>query len=87
MPDNYSAAPANEAIACIATGKTLEDVKRNIVEAIKFHIESMLEDGDPVPAEYLGQWEPDFRLSMRAIGASEGEGGGVGMGTCSDGAL
>lgn len=66
VPDNFGAAPANEVVACVATGKTLEQVEANIVEAIKFHIEGMLEDGDSVPEEFQGQWEPEFRLSTRA---------------------
>lgn len=66
MPDNFGASPANESVACVATGKTLEDVERNIVEALKFHLDGMLKDGDPVPLEFQGQWEPVFRLSTRA---------------------
>jgi predicted RNase H-like HicB family nuclease len=32
-----------------ATGKTLEEVKKLISEGIEFHLESLLEHGDPVP--------------------------------------
>lgn len=34
---------------CVATGDTLEEVKQMIQEAIKFHIEGMLEGGEPIP--------------------------------------
>ncbi len=34
---------------CISTGKTIEETKRNIQEAIEFHLEGMREDGLPVP--------------------------------------
>jgi predicted RNase H-like HicB family nuclease len=34
---------------CVSTGKTLEEVKRNIVEAIEMHIESLREHGESVP--------------------------------------
>ena len=34
---------------CVSTGKTLRDVRRNIREAIRFHIDGMRADGDPVP--------------------------------------
>lgn len=34
---------------CIATGATLEEVEREIREAIEFHIEGLREDGTPVP--------------------------------------
>ena len=31
------------------TGNTIVDVGRNIKEAIEFHIEGLIEDGQPVP--------------------------------------
>lgn len=34
---------------CIATGATLEEVEREIREAIEFHIEGLREDGTPIP--------------------------------------
>ncbi len=34
---------------CITGGDTLEDVRAMAVEALTFHIEGMLEDGDPIP--------------------------------------
>ena len=67
VPNNFGAAPMNEDIACIATGDTLEEVKENIVEALRFHIEGLSEDGEPIPQELLGNWEPEFCLTTRAI--------------------
>lgn len=34
---------------CVTTGKTVEEVERNIREAIELHLEGMLEDGDAIP--------------------------------------
>jgi predicted RNase H-like HicB family nuclease len=34
---------------CISTGQTIEETKRNIQEAIEFHLEGMREDGLPIP--------------------------------------
>ena len=34
---------------CIATGKTRKQVERLIREAIEFHIEGLIENGEPVP--------------------------------------
>ncbi len=34
---------------CVTTGKTVEEVERNIREAIELHLEGMLEDGEPIP--------------------------------------
>ena len=66
VPRNFGAAPANENIACVATGSTLAEVESNIVEALKFHLEGMKEDGETIPAEFLGEWEPEFHLTTRA---------------------
>ena len=63
---NFGAAIADERIACVATGKTLDEVKRNIVEGLKFHIEGMLMNGETVPPEYLKDWTPAFHLTTRA---------------------
>jgi predicted RNase H-like HicB family nuclease len=35
---------------CVATGATIEEVEREIQEAIEFHIEGLRADGLPVPA-------------------------------------
>jgi predicted RNase H-like HicB family nuclease len=50
---------------CVATGATVEDVEREISEAIAFHPEGMREDGLPIPdptskVEYieLAAWLP-----------------------------
>jgi predicted RNase H-like HicB family nuclease len=34
---------------CITTGKTVEEIARNIREAIELHLEGMAEDGVPIP--------------------------------------
>jgi len=36
---------------CVSQGKTKEEALRNIREAIEVYIESLLEDGIPVPTE------------------------------------
>ncbi len=47
---------------CIATGKSVEDVEREIREAIKFHIDGMREDGITIP-------EPSSRVEYVHVGA------------------
>lgn len=54
---NYSAY-VPDLPGCIATGKTLEEVKKNMREAISIHFEGMIEDNEPIPtssslAEYV----------------------------------
>ena len=62
-PHNYSAY-APDLLGCIATGKTLEEVKSNMSEAIRFHLQGMLEDHEAIPAaqslaEYVDVPLPD----------------------------
>ncbi len=46
---NYSAY-SPDLPGCIATGKTREEVTRNMQEAIELHIHGMVEDKLPIPA-------------------------------------
>jgi predicted RNase H-like HicB family nuclease len=46
---NYSAY-VPDLPGCVATGGTIEQVEREIREAIQFHIAGLKEDGIPVPA-------------------------------------
>ena len=46
---NYSAY-APDLPGCVATGKTLEEVKANMQGAIAMHLEGMMEDHEPIPA-------------------------------------
>jgi predicted RNase H-like HicB family nuclease len=45
---NYSAY-VPDLPGCVATGTTVDEVEKEIREAIQFHIEGMREDGEPVP--------------------------------------
>lgn len=66
VPNNFAAAPVNEDIACVATGATLDEIRTNIVDALKFHVEGLMEDGNPIPEELQGEWIPEFELTTRA---------------------
>ena len=46
--ENFSAY-APDLPGCVATGRTVEEVTREMREAIQFHLDSMREDGEPVP--------------------------------------
>jgi predicted RNase H-like HicB family nuclease len=45
---NYSAY-VPDLPGCIATGRTLEEVETGIREAIRFHIDGLKEDRQPIP--------------------------------------
>ncbi len=47
-PNNLSAY-VPDLPGCITTGKTLEEIERNIREAIELHLEGLREDGEPIP--------------------------------------
>ncbi len=54
---NYSAY-SPDLPGCAATGKTREQVSRNMYQAIEMHIHGLLEDKEPIPrsrsfAEYI----------------------------------
>lgn len=46
---NYSAY-VPDLPGCVATGASVEEVEREIREAIEFHLEGMREDGASIPA-------------------------------------
>jgi predicted RNase H-like HicB family nuclease len=48
--ENNWAAYVPDLPGCITTGKTLEETKANIREAIHGHLQTMREYGDPIPA-------------------------------------
>jgi predicted RNase H-like HicB family nuclease len=47
-PDNLSAY-VPDLPGCVTTGKTVEEIERNIREAIALHLEGLREDGVPIP--------------------------------------
>lgn len=47
-PNNY-AAYAPDVLGCISTGDTRDEMLAMMREALEFHIETMLEDGEPLP--------------------------------------
>lgn len=47
---------------CVATGDSIEEVEREIREAIKFHIEGLREDGLPVPSPQSRAHYVDIKL-------------------------
>lgn len=49
--ENYSAY-VPDLPGCVATGRSIEEIKINIQEAIRLHLEGMVEDGEPIPTSY-----------------------------------
>lgn len=59
--NNYSAY-VPDLPGCVATGNTVEEVEREIQEAIEFHIEGLRADGLPIP-------EPSSRVEYVDVAA------------------
>jgi len=49
MTENNYSAYLEKLPGCVSTGKTFEELKNNIAEAVAFHIEGMQEDGEVIP--------------------------------------
>ncbi len=64
---NFAAAPLSPETACVSTGRTLEEVKRNMEEALQFHLDGMREDGLAIPDALTPPWEFEWRLTTRAL--------------------
>ncbi|MFB2936693.1 type II toxin-antitoxin system HicB family antitoxin [Aerosakkonemataceae cyanobacterium BLCC-F154] len=47
---------------CISTGKTLEETEDNIKEAIELYIDTLREDGQPIP-------EPSLKAKAISVAA------------------
>jgi predicted RNase H-like HicB family nuclease len=47
---------------CVAVGDTVEEIEREIHEAIEFHLEGMRADGQPIP-------EPSSRVEYVEVAA------------------
>ena len=47
-PSNYSAW-SPDVLGCVAVGDTLEEVEREMREALAFHLEGLQDDGLPLP--------------------------------------
>lgn len=56
---NYSAY-SPDVLGCVTTGKTREEVERRMREALEFHLEGILEDGDSIPEPHTSLNDPDI---------------------------
>ena len=59
MTDNNYAAYLEQLPGCVSTGKTFEELKNNITEAVEFHLDGMREDGEEIPFAF------DYELAYK----------------------
>lgn len=65
-PNNWSAY-VPDVPGCIAAAKTREETEKLIKEAIEFHLEGILEDGDPIPQP--GTWTGTVEVELPSADA------------------
>ena len=58
---------APDLTGCVSTAATLNEKKKNIKEAIEFHIESSIADNETIPNIFKGEYELEFILSTEAL--------------------
>ncbi|MDR3269078.1 MAG: type II toxin-antitoxin system HicB family antitoxin [Tannerella sp.] len=51
---------------CVSTGKTFEELKKNIREAVSFHLDGMSEDGDEIP-NVFNDYELVFKFDPESL--------------------
>ena len=64
---NNFCAQAPILLGCVSTAATLAEMKKNIKEAIDFHIESSVEDNYPIPEVFKSEYQLEFKLSTEAL--------------------
>lgn len=56
---NYSAC-SPDVLGCAAVGDTFEECKMSMQEALEFHLEGTLKDGDPIPMPHTSPDDPEI---------------------------
>ncbi len=67
LSDNNYAAYIEELPGCISTGKTFGELKLNMSEAVRDHVEISLEYGDEISNLFRGEYELVFRFDAQSL--------------------
>ena len=51
----------------IATGKNLDEIKKNMSEALEIHIQGMHEDGDSLPETLQGDYKLLYKMDVESL--------------------
>jgi len=65
LSDNNYAAYIERLPGCVSTGKTFEELKNNISEAVEFHLEGMREDGEEIP--FSANYELVYKFDAESL--------------------
>lgn len=65
MSDNNYAAYLEKLPGCVSTGKTFDELKKHVSEAVEFHLEGMREDGDDIP--FSSDYELVYKFDTESL--------------------
>ncbi len=65
--DTGFSAHIEEVSGVVTTGKTIDDIKKNMYEALQGHLTAMREDGDPIPEVLQGDYELVFKMDVESL--------------------
>jgi len=63
---NFSA-HAPELLGCVSTGNTPQEIRKNIKEAIRFHVEESIADGDYIPDKFKEDFELIYKFDASSL--------------------
>jgi predicted RNase H-like HicB family nuclease len=52
---------------CVAVADTFRELRDSMEEAVEMHLQSMREDGDPIPDGFTGGYELAYKLDAQAL--------------------
>jgi predicted RNase H-like HicB family nuclease len=64
---NYSAHLVIGDGIVVATGKTLEELKSQMEEAVAFHLEGLREDGNTIPDVFSSRYELSYQFEIESL--------------------
>lgn len=57
----------NDIPGIAATGKNLDEIKKNMVIALELHLDGMKEDGEIIPDSLKGEYELLFKMDIESL--------------------
>lgn len=67
LSDNNYSAFLEALPGCVSTGETFDELKKNINEAVIFHLAGMNEDGDDIPKQFTEAYQLVFRFDTQSL--------------------
>jgi len=67
LSDNNYSSYIEELPGCVSTGKTFEELKNNMQEAVEFHLETSREFGDEIPKVFNAGFELVYKFETTSL--------------------